>query len=105
MLRGMKQMLADYKADKFSLEELNERKFESYLDTRDIPAPDLLIRTSGEQRLSNYLLWQLAYSELYFTDVAWPDFTKEELEKAVRDYNKRDRRFGGVRDSAELEEA
>lgn len=105
MLRGMKQMLVDYKADKFSLEELDEQKFESYLDTRDIPAPDLLIRTSGEQRLSNYLLWQLAYSELYFTDVAWPDFTKEELEKAVRDYNKRDRRFGGVGDSAELEEA
>ena len=105
MLRGMKQMLVDYKEGKFALEELNEQKFESYLDTRDIPAPDLLIRTSGEQRLSNYLLWQLAYSELYFTDVAWPDFTKEELEKAVGDYNKRDRRFGGVGDSEELEEA
>ena len=72
--------------------------FENYLDTRGIPAPDLLIRTSGELRLSNYLLWQLAYSELYFTDVAWPDFTKKELEKAVQDYNKRDRRFGGVTD-------
>ncbi|TGY96958.1 isoprenyl transferase [Petralouisia muris] len=105
MLRGMKKLLQDYKEDKFSLDELNEEKFENYLDTRDIPAPDLLIRTSGEQRLSNYLLWQLAYSELYFTDVAWPDFTKEELEKAVRDYNKRDRRFGGVGDSAGLEEA
>ena len=105
MLRGMKKLLQDYKEDKFSLDELNEEKFENYLDTRDIPDPDLLIRTSGEQRLSNYLLWQLAYSELYFTDVAWPDFTKEELEKAVRDYNKRDRRFGGVGDSAGLEEA
>lgn len=98
MLRGMKQMLTDYKEGKFSLEELNEQKFESYLDTRDIPAPDLLIRTSGEQRLSNYLLWQLAYSELYFTEVPWPDFTKEELVKAVEDYNKRDRRYGGLKE-------
>lgn len=101
MLRGMKQMLTDYKEGRFALEELDERRFESYLDTRDIPAPDLLIRTSGEQRLSNYLLWQLAYSELYFTDVSWPDFTKKELEKAIQDYNKRDRRFGGVGDATE----
>lgn len=62
--------------------------------------PDLLIRTSGEQRLSNYLLWQLAYSEFYFTDVPWPDFGKEELEKAVEAYNKRDRRFGGLAEEA-----
>ncbi|EOS24237.1 di-trans,poly-cis-decaprenylcistransferase [Lachnospiraceae bacterium 3-1] len=96
MLRGMKKMLVDYKEDRFTLEELDEQRFESYLDTKDIPAPDLLIRTSGEQRISNYLLWQLAYSELYFTDVAWPDFTKKELEKAIQDYNKRDRRFGGI---------
>ena len=89
-------MLVDYKEDRFTLEELDEQRFESYLDTKDIPAPDLLIRTSGEQRISNYLLWQLAYSELYFTDVAWPDFTKKELEKAIQDYNKRDRRFGGI---------
>lgn len=99
MLRGMKQMLQDYKAGKFALEELNEERFEGYLDTRELPAPDLLIRTSGEQRLSNYLLWQLAYSELYFTDVAWPDFTKKELEKAIQDYNNRDRRFGGIGDA------
>ena len=99
MLRAMKGMLADYKEGRFTLEELDEKRFESYLDTREIPAPDLLIRTSGEQRLSNYLLWQLAYSELYFTDVAWPDFTKEELEKAIQDYNKRDRRFGGIEDA------
>lgn len=96
MLRGMKKMLVDYKEDRFTLEELDEQRFESYLDTKDIPAPDLLIRTSGEQRISNYLLWQLAYSELYFTDVAWPDFTKKELEKAIQDYNKRDRRFGSI---------
>ena len=66
------------------------------LDTGDYPDPDLLIRTSGEQRLSNYLLWQLAYSEFYFTDVLWPDFTKEELIKAIEYFNGRDRRFGGV---------
>ena len=67
--------------------------FRSY----DIPDPDLMIRTSGEQRLSNYLLWQLAYSEFYFTDVLWPDFDKKELEKAVEFYRMRDRRFGGVK--------
>lgn len=98
MLRGMKRMLTDYKEDKFTLEELDESRFESYLDTNGIPSPDLLIRTSGEQRLSNYLLWQLAYSELYFTEVYWPDFTKEELVKAIEDYNNRDRRFGGVKE-------
>ena len=76
--------------------EIDETHFEAYLDTKDIPDPDLLIRTSGEQRLSNYLLWQLAYSEFYFTEVPWPDFHKEELEKAVEAYNKRDRRFGAL---------
>lgn len=96
MLRGMKKMLDDYKEGRFVAEELDEAKFERYLDTSDIPSPDLLIRTSGEQRLSNFLLWQLAYSELYFTDVPWPDFTKKELVKAIEDYNRRDRRYGGV---------
>ena len=67
------------------------------IDTRGIPDPDLLIRTSGEIRLSNYLLWQLAYTEFYFTDVLWPDFNKEELKKAIVKYNQRDRRFGGVK--------
>lgn len=98
MLRGMKRMLSDYKEDKFSLEELDETKFQHYLDTADIPDPDLLIRTSGEQRISNYLLWQLAYTELYFTNVPWPDFTKEELVKAIEDYNNRDRRYGGIKE-------
>ena len=78
-------------------EKIDEAVFEQYLDTHEIPDPDLLIRTSGEQRLSNYLLWQLAYTEFYFTDVLWPDFTKEELEKAVLKYNERDRRYGGVK--------
>ena len=63
-----------------------------------IPDPDLLIRTSGELRLSNYLLWQMAYTEFYFTDVLWPDFTKEELEKAILQYNKRERRYGKVKE-------
>ena len=80
---------------------IDEKTFEHYLDTHDIPDPDLLIRTSGEQRLSNYLLWQLAYTEFYFTDVLWPDFTKEELQKAIEQYNQRDRRYGGVKGEAE----
>ena len=75
-----------------------EVRFNSYLDTGDIPDPDLLIRTSGEQRLSNFLLWQLAYTEFYFTDVAWPDFHKAELVQAIEKYNQRDRRYGGVKE-------
>ena len=73
--------------------------FDSYLDTAGIPSPDLLIRTSGEQRLSNFLMWQLAYTEFYFTDVPWPAFSKEDLEKAIEKYNSRDRRFGGVKEA------
>ena len=96
MIRGMRKMYADLRDGKLSEQEIDETHFEAYLDTRDIPDPDLLIRTSGEQRLSNYLLWQLAYSEFYFTEVPWPDFHKEELEKAVEAYNKRDRRFGAL---------
>ena len=98
MLRAMKHMVADIKSGRISEEEINENTFSGYLDTRELPDPDLLIRTSGEQRLSNYLLWQLAYSEFYFTDVPWPDFHKKELELAVEAYNKRDRRFGGLKE-------
>lgn len=96
MIRGMRQIAQDYAAGKLTLEEISEPVFCNYLDTAGIPDPDLLIRTSGEQRLSNYLLWQLAYSEFYFTDVPWPDFHKEELVQAIEAYNKRDRRFGGL---------
>ena len=71
---------------------------EGYLDTAGIPDPDLLIRTCNEQRISNFLLWQLAYTEFYFTPVPWPDFTKEELSKAVEAYNHRDRRYGGLKE-------
>ena len=76
-------------------EEITEETISEHLDTAGIPDPDLLIRTSGELRLSNYLMWQLAYTEFYFTDVHWPDFTKEELEKAVEKYSQRQRRYGG----------
>ncbi len=75
---------------------VTEELFSSYLDTSELPDPDLLIRTSGEQRLSNFLLWQCAYTEFYFTDVHWPDFSKEELIKAVESYSNRERRYGGT---------
>ena len=77
---------------------VSEDTISGYLDTAGLPDPDLMIRTSGELRLSNYLLWQLAYSEFYFTDVPWPDFKKEELVKAIEKYNERDRRYGGVKE-------
>ena len=98
MIRSMRCLCQDCKEGKVDVNDIDEAMFESYLDTADIPDPDLMIRTSGEQRLSNYLLWQLAYSEFYFTDVLWPDFSKEDLEKAIEYYNKRDRRFGGVKE-------
>ena len=72
--------------------------FSSYLDTCDIPDPDLLIRTSGEERLSNFLLWQSAYTEFYFPEVLWPDFDKNELKKAIEQYTKRERRYGGIKE-------
>lgn len=96
IIRATKKIAQDVKEGKLSVEDLNTQVYEDYLDTKGIPAPDLLIRTSGEQRLSNFLLWQLAYSEFYFTDVLWPDFNKTELIKAIEYYNGRDRRYGGV---------
>lgn len=96
MLRAMNNIYSDIEKGIITA-PITKEVFETYLDTKGIPAPDLLIRTSGEQRLSNFLLWQLAYSEFYFADVHWPDFSKEELEKAIESYNKRDRRFGGVK--------
>ncbi len=79
-------------------QDITEERIETYLDTSGIPDPELLIRTSGELRLSNFLLWQLAYTEFYITDVHWPDFTVEDLKKAIDKYNQRDRRFGGVKE-------
>ena len=96
MIRAVRRLCEDVRQGKREPQELSEELFAAYLDTVGIPDPDLLIRTSGEQRLSNYLLWQLAYSEFYFTDVPWPDFDKEELVRAIEAYNKRDRRYGGL---------
>ncbi|GHU43545.1 isoprenyl transferase [Clostridia bacterium] len=96
MIRAMRVLAQDVTEGKYTPEALDEELFSTYLDTAGIPDPDLLVRTSGEQRISNYLLWQLAYSELYFTDVPWPDFSKEELEKAIFAYNNRDRRYGAI---------
>ena len=97
IVRAVRKMAADLETGALQKEEITEQSLASYLDTAGIPDPDLLIRTSGELRLSNYLLWQLAYTEIYVTDCLWPDFGKEELEKAIAAYNKRDRRFGGVK--------
>ena len=97
--RAARKLAKDCAAGKVNPDTIDESLFNSYLDTNDIPDPDLMIRTSGEQRLSNYLLWQLAYSEFYFTDIPWPAFTKEELIKAVEEYNRRHRRFGGVEEA------
>lgn len=99
LTRAAEKMAKDCAEGKIKAEEIDESVFETYLDTHGIPDPDMMIRTSGEQRLSNYLLWQLAYSEFYFTDVPWPDFTKEELVKAIEEYNHRHRRFGKVEEA------
>ncbi len=96
MVRGVKKIASDVKNGRLSVEDISEEVFSNYLDTAGIPDPDLMIRTSGEQRLSNYLLWQLAYAEFYFTSVAWPDFHEDELKKAVQAYMDRDRRYGKV---------
>lgn len=97
MLRAMNRIYDDVACGKLQM-PITKEIFEKYLDTDGMPAPDLLIRTSGEQRLSNFLLWQLAYSEFYFADVHWPDFNRDELVKAIESYNKRDRRFGAVKE-------
>lgn len=93
--RASRKLAEDCVAGKIKPEEITETVVASYLDTAGMPDPDLLIRTSGEIRLSNYLLWQCAYTEIYVTDCLWPDFNQEEFEKAIGAYNKRERRFGG----------
>ena len=98
IVRGVRPPAQDAVDGKLDPQKIDEKVFESYLDTAGIPDPDLMIRTSGELRLSNYLLWQMAYTEFYFTEVPWPDFNKEELIKAIEKYNERDRRFGGVKE-------
>ena len=94
--RAVRKIAQDAHDGKVTPEKIDDTLVADYLDTKGIPDPDLMIRTSGEQRLSNYLLWQLAYAEFYFTDVLWPDFSKKDLEKAIDFYCKRDRRFGGI---------
>lgn len=97
MVRGFRRLAEKVKDGELQPEEITEESISKSLDTGDIPDPDLMIRTSGEQRISNYLLWQLAYSELYFTETAWPDFKKPQLLEAIEAYNNRDRRYGGVK--------
>jgi len=96
ILQAVKSLLNDVKAQKVSEIEVNEALFNSYLCTANIPDPELLIRTSGEYRISNFLLWQLAYTELYFTPKLWPDFKREDLWEAILDYQGRERRFGKI---------
>lgn len=98
LVRAARKLATQVKQGSLQPEDITEEVLESCLDTAGIPAPDLLIRTCNEQRISNFLLWQLAYTEFYFTPVAWPDFSKEELEKAVEAYNHRDRRYGLVKE-------
>ncbi len=96
MRRAMQKMAKDIEAGNLSADDVTEEKFASYLDTAYLPDPDLLIRTSGEQRLSNFLLWQLAYTEFLFMEDLWPDFDRACLIRAIRAYNGRERRFGGI---------
>ena len=97
MMRAMKSMMADVQSGQLTLDDLTEEKMSSYLYTADLPEPDLLIRTSGEIRLSNFMLWQLAYTEFWFTDVLWPDFDEGCLLEAIQEYQKRNRRYGGLK--------
>ena len=94
IVRATQMIAVAVKNDQFFVEDINEETISSFMTTHDMPDPDLLIRTSGELRISNFLLWQLAYSELYFTDCLWPEFTEEEFYHAIVDYQHRERRFG-----------
>ena len=98
IVRGVRKLAQDVADGKLVPDAIDESCFENYLDTAGVPDPDLMIRTSGELRLSNFLMWQLAYTEFYFTDVPWPDFHKPELIQAIEKYNQRDRRYGGVKE-------
>ena len=98
IVRAAKKMAEKLQSGELQAGDIDDKCLESFLDTAGIPDPDLLIRTCNEQRISNFLLWQLAYTEFYFTPVPWPDFTKEELIKAVEAYNHRDRRYGGLKE-------
>jgi len=95
MLEAVRKLAKDAAAGAISPEEIDEKLFSSSLYTKNLPDPDLLIRTSGEKRISNFLLWQLSYAEFYFTEKLWPDFREADFKKAVREYGRRERRYGG----------
>ena len=103
IIEAMRAAVRKAQAGELRAEEVNEQLVSSLMTTAGIPDPDLLIRTSGEYRISNFLLWQLAYSELYFTDCLWPEFTEEEFYKAIVDYQKRERRFGKTSEQMKTE--
>ena len=94
IVNAVKKITTDVAENRLSIEDINEEIFKNYIETSSIPDPELLIRTSGELRISNFLLWQIAYSELYFTEKLWPDFNKNDLFEAIVNYQKRERRFG-----------
>lgn len=96
IVRATKAISNDVAEGKLNTDDISEETISSYLDTKDVPDPDLLIRTSGEERLSNYLLWQLAYSEFYFSEVPWPAFSVKHLDEAIEEFNNRNRRYGNV---------
>ena len=97
ILRAVKLISDDIEKGVIKSSEIDQNTFENYLYTKGIPDPDIIIRPSGEQRLSNFLLWQCAYSEFWYSDICWPDFKETDLHKAIYDFQKRDRRFGGVK--------
>lgn len=98
IVRAVKKIAEEAEAGRLKSHEITEERMSGFLDTAGLPEPDLLIRTCNEQRISNFLLWQLAYTEFYFTPIPWPDFTREELIKAVEAYNHRDRKLGGLKE-------
>lgn len=95
--RAVRRIAEDVLEEKIKIEDINEESIESYLYTAGMPDPDIIIRPSGEQRLSNFLLWQCAYSEFWYSNINWPDFSEKDLQKAIYDYQNRDRRFGGIK--------
>lgn len=97
IIESIKSIALDVRDERLDISDIDEDLFSSYLSTKSIIDPDLVIRTSGEQRLSNFLLWEVAYSEFYYTDIHWPDFDEKELQKSIYSYQKRDRRFGGIK--------
>lgn len=100
IVRAVRRLAEQVESKRLHAQDITEELIESTLDTHDLPEPDLLIRTCNEQRISNFLLWQCAYTEFYFTPLAWPDFTKEELTKAIEAYNQRDRKYGKIKEDS-----